>query len=41
MYLNTFLQDLNRLGLAQWEGIEVDHCMGSRHKLDGIGQAQH
>ena len=36
MYLSTFLQDLNRLGLTQWEGIEEDIAWGHVTSLMGL-----
>ena len=36
MYLSAFLQDLNRLGLTQWEGIEEDIAWGHVTSLMGL-----
>ena len=38
MHLNTFLQDFNRLGLTQWEGIEEDVAWGHVTSLMGLAR---
>ena len=38
MHLSTFLQDLNRLGLTQWEGIEEDIAWGHVTSLVGLAR---
>ena len=38
MHLSTFLQDLNRLGLTQWEGIEEDIAWGHITSLMGLAR---
>ena len=38
MHLSTFLQDLNRLGLTQWEGIEEDIAWGHVTSLMGLAR---
>ena len=38
MYLNTFLQAFNRLGLTQWEGIEEDIAWGHVTSLMGLAR---
>eukprot|EP00434_Breviolum_minutum_P037644 symbB.v1.2.033388.t1/scaffold4123.1/size58836/8 len=38
MHLNTFVQDFNRLGLTQWEGIEEDVAWGHVTSLMGLAR---
>ena len=38
MHMNTFLQAFNRLGLAQWDGIELDIAWGHVTSLMGLSR---